>query len=316
MASSYKKQLSQVPQASSGLMPDVSTWLDQVLWNDQGLVPAIAQDKQSRAVLMMAWMNREALEQTLLTGFAHYYSRSRQRLWQKGEESGHLQPVFEIRLDCDGDCVLLSIEQHGGIACHTGRESCFFNQIDVNNPSQTPTWRVILPVLKDMTDRSAQAQISEQAQKSILQRQTPANSHTDTVLQTVFATLQSRQNADPKHSYVAKLLSQGENAVLKKVGEEATELVMAVKDRALDQVVYEVADLWFHSLIALMQQGGHVDMVLAELARRQGVSGLAEFAARSQTETTITDAIATTQTQHNKPRRRSTNKKPTKTPTV
>jgi phosphoribosyl-AMP cyclohydrolase len=103
-----------------------NSWLDEIKWNDQGLVPAIAQEAGSGKVLMVAWMNREALEETAKSGRAVYWSRSRSKLWRKGEESGHVQTVMEIRLDCDNDVVLLQVEQAGGIACHTGRHNCFF----------------------------------------------------------------------------------------------------------------------------------------------------------------------------------------------
>jgi len=104
----------------------MSDWLEQLAWNSDGLVPAIAQDHQSGEVLMLAWMNREALRLTSAQGRAVYWSRSRQRLWFKGEESGHIQVLREIRVDCDADVVLLQVEQIGGIACHTGRRRCFF----------------------------------------------------------------------------------------------------------------------------------------------------------------------------------------------
>jgi len=106
------------------------TWLNKINWSDDGLVPAIAQDAQTGRVLMVAWMDREALRLTSLTGQAVYWSRSRKKLWHKGEESGHFQTVREIRMDCDADVILLQIEQHGGIACHTGRESCFFSRLE------------------------------------------------------------------------------------------------------------------------------------------------------------------------------------------
>lgn len=105
-------------------------WLDRIRWDENGLVPAIAQDAVSHRVLMMAWMNREALAETLRTGHAVYWSRSRQRLWRKGEESGNQQRVHEIRTDCDADVILLFIDQVGGVACHTGRESCFFRRLE------------------------------------------------------------------------------------------------------------------------------------------------------------------------------------------
>ena len=120
-----------------------TAWLDAVKWNEQGLVCAIAQDAQTLRVLMVAWMNAEALQQTAATGFAHYYSRTRQKQWMKGEESGHTQKVHQLRLDCDGDAVVMLIEQAGGIACHTGRESCFYR---VWNGSG---WEVVDAVIKD-----------------------------------------------------------------------------------------------------------------------------------------------------------------------
>jgi phosphoribosyl-AMP cyclohydrolase len=118
-------------------------WLDEVKWTSDGLVPAIAQDAASGKLLMMAWMNREALAETAATGCAVYYSRSRGRLWRKGEESGHQQIVSELRLDCDNDVILMLVEQKGGIACHTGRESCFYKRYEDG------TWQAVEPVLKD-----------------------------------------------------------------------------------------------------------------------------------------------------------------------
>jgi phosphoribosyl-AMP cyclohydrolase len=118
-------------------------WLDQVKWNRDGLVPVIAQETGSNKILMMAWMNREALAATAREGRAVYWSRSRGKLWRKGEESGHEQRVHEIRLDCDNDTVLLMVEQKGGIACHTGRHHCFFQQL------QDGQWVTVEPVIKD-----------------------------------------------------------------------------------------------------------------------------------------------------------------------
>lgn len=122
---------------------DVNDWLDQVRWNDEGLVPVIAQEQSSGKVLMMAWMNREALRLTVMEGRAVYWSRSRGKLWRKGEDSGHVQLLKDIRLDCDDDVVLLSVEQQGGIACHTGRHACFFQQL------RGDRWVAVEPILKD-----------------------------------------------------------------------------------------------------------------------------------------------------------------------
>lgn len=122
-------------------------WLAELRFDAQGLIPAIAQDADTGTVLMMAWMNAEAIQETALTGRAVYFSRSRQRLWRKGEESGHIQQVHDIRLDCDGDVLLLKVTQVGGIACHTGRERCFFRSLDTRDAQ--PAWVVQDPVLKD-----------------------------------------------------------------------------------------------------------------------------------------------------------------------
>jgi phosphoribosyl-AMP cyclohydrolase len=124
-----------------------ANWIAEVAFDPNGLIPAIAQDADDGRILMVAWMNREALEETAATGRAVYWSRSRGRLWRKGEESGHTQQVRELRLDCDGDVVLLKVEQVGGIACHTGRASCFFRKLD--GQGEQADWVVTDPVLKD-----------------------------------------------------------------------------------------------------------------------------------------------------------------------
>ena len=120
--------------------------LNAVKWDANGLVCAIAQDAHTQRVLMVAWMNAEALEQTVATGFAHYYSRSRQKQWMKGEESGHTQQVHELRLDCDGDAIVMQIEQKGGISCHTGRQSCFYQVW------RDGAWHTVDAVLKNEAD--------------------------------------------------------------------------------------------------------------------------------------------------------------------
>lgn len=118
-------------------------WLNKITWTEDGLVPVIAQDAATGSVLMFAWMNREALKRTAESGEAVYWSRSRKKLWHKGEESGHTQKVAEIRTDCDEDVILLKVEQVGGIACHTGRHSCFFHRLEGGR------WQAVEPVLKD-----------------------------------------------------------------------------------------------------------------------------------------------------------------------
>ncbi len=125
----------------------IPSWLSEVRFDKQGLIPAIAQDHATGQILMVAWMNAESLQETAHTGRAVYFSRSRSRLWRKGEESGHVQRVIEIRLDCDADVILLKVEQLGGIACHTGRASCFYRKLETGESA--PNWISVDPVLKD-----------------------------------------------------------------------------------------------------------------------------------------------------------------------
>lgn len=124
----------------------MSSFLDKITWNSDGLVPAIAQDYESGRILMMAWMNAESLSLTVEENRAIYWSRSRQKLWRKGEESGHVQHIKEIRLDCDSDVIILTVDQVGGIACHTGRESCFYFVLE------NEEWKAVDPVLKNQKD--------------------------------------------------------------------------------------------------------------------------------------------------------------------
>jgi phosphoribosyl-AMP cyclohydrolase len=128
-------------------MSNQDRWLNKVKWDEHGLVPVIAQEVGTNDVLMFAWMNREALSKTVELGEAVYWSRSRKKLWHKGEESGHIQKVHEVRLDCDEDVVLLKVEQTGGIACHTGRHSCFFQKFE--GTARSGDWQTVEPVLKD-----------------------------------------------------------------------------------------------------------------------------------------------------------------------
>jgi len=222
--------------------------IDKIDWTKSDLIPAIVQDSSSNKVLMLAYMNKEAVELTCNTNLAHYYSRSRQRMWKKGESSGNLQHVKEIYLDCDLDTILLKVVQDGGCACHTGRESCFFNRIDVNEqPSK---------VLSTMDSYS--------------------------VTDKLYHTLQERKLADPKTSYVASLFKKGENSILKKVVEEAGEFCFAVKDNDEKEIIYEAADLAFHTLVALADKNINPDLIKQELERRFGLSGIEEKNSREK----------------------------------
>lgn len=218
--------------------------LEAIKWDAQGLVPAIAQEARTGEVLMLAYMSRESLAATLRDGYATYYSRSRQSLWRKGETSGHLQKLVDLRLDCDGDTLLLRVAQNGP-ACHTGEDTCFFREQDAGG------WSASTPP--------------------------PA-----TVLQALCETISARRLADPAQSYVAKLFAGGQDKILKKVGEEAAETIIAAKNDDPQALAYETADLFFHVLVMLVERGLHVNDVLRELAWREGVSGIAEKAARGQ----------------------------------
>jgi phosphoribosyl-ATP pyrophosphohydrolase/phosphoribosyl-AMP cyclohydrolase len=248
---------------------------DAIRWNADGLVPAIAQDATTGRVLTLAWMNRAALSATVTTGHAHYWSRSRGKLWKKGESSGHVQSVREVRLDCDRDAVLLIVDQAGGIACHTGRARCFFRRLE------NGAWHDVEPVLRDPDDiygrgGAADAPRAEPGNEGEPGRPFEA---THDVLASLTATIASRRGADAGASYVASLLA-ADDRLLKKIGEEATEAIIAAKDGDRNQVVHEVADLWFHCLVLLARHGLAAQDVLAELARREGRSGHAEKASR------------------------------------
>ncbi|PLT21749.1 bifunctional phosphoribosyl-AMP cyclohydrolase/phosphoribosyl-ATP diphosphatase HisIE [Psychrobacter sp. MES7-P7E] len=281
-------------------------WLTAVTFNDDGLIPAIAQDHQTGRILMMAWMNAEALQLTAQTQTAVYFSRSRAKLWHKGESSGHTQTVHDIRLDCDADVIVLSVTQAGGIACHTGRESCFYQRLDLSG--QTPVWQTVDKVLKDPADiyhshdstsetleientgSNTDSTDMSQSQSVTAQAQVDKVS----VLQQLDSVLAERKQADADSSYVASLYAKGLNKILEKVGEESTESIIAAKDfancdestdkasydEARHELIYEVADVWFHTLVGLAWFDIESDAVLNELGRRFGLSGIDEKAAR------------------------------------
>ena len=214
------------------MMPDLS----MLQFNEQGLIPAIVQDAASGQVLMLAYMNRQSIEKTLTTGVTHYWSRSRSKLWQKGETSGHIQHVRELRYDCDADTLLIMVDQQG-MACHTGERSCFFKHLPESPHQANP------PV-------------------------------PDALLSKLYDVILERKQRAPQESYVASLMARGQDQVLKKVVEEAAEVVLASKNGGPDEIVYELADLWFHTLVALGWHDLPPQAVLQELQRRLGKSGL------------------------------------------
>ena len=221
----------------------MNTIIDKIDFEKQdGLVPVITQDSTTNEVLMLAYMNQEAVELTLKTNFAHYFSRSKQRIWKKGESSNHTQEVESIKIDCDNDTILLKVKQEG-VACHTGRKSCFFTDLATNEISS-----------KVEVDTTA----------------------TYGVVDTLYHTIQEKRNDDPKTSYTAKLLQGKENSMLKKIVEEAGEFTFAVKDNDTEEIIYEGADLMYHCLVAMASKNVSPDRIKQELARRFGLSGIAE----------------------------------------
>ena len=280
----------------------VPAWLAAVNFNTDGLIPAIAQDHQSGRILMMAWMNAEALQLTAQTQTAVYFSRSRNKLWHKGESSGHTQQVHDIRIDCDTDVIVLSVTQVGGIACHTGRESCFYQRLDLTGAE--PVWQTVDAVLKDPADiynsdnsagnSDSDAPSTTQDKLDSHKSDSASDSYNTTILSQLDRVLAERKQADADSSYVASLYAKGLNKILEKVGEESTESIIAAKDfascdentdktqydEARHELIYEVADVWFHTLIGLAWFDIESDAVLNELGRRFGLSGIDEKAAR------------------------------------
>lgn len=212
-------------------------------FDTSGLIPAIAQDADNGQVLMLAYMNAEAVSRTLETGLAHYYSRSRQRLWRKGEESGHVQRVRAILYDCDEDALLLRVDQIVA-ACHTGNRSCFYREL------------------------SARGHVpAESAER----RFDPATVYSGLgILADVYGAILDRQARRPEGSYIASLFADGVDRIRKKIEEEATEVLTASKNADRAQVIYETADLWFHTLVLLAQHAIRPEEIAQELGRRIG----------------------------------------------
>ena len=222
--------------------------INRVDWEKCELLPVVVQDIKSKEVLMLAYMNKEALELSLSSKTAHYFSRSKQRIWKKGESSGHTQEIDSFYIDCDNDTLLIKVKQNG-VACHTGRATCFFTQLESG-------------------EIQSEAEVNTQAMYG--------------VIDTLYHTIQERKNADPASSWTAKLLSKGENTILKKVVEEAGEFSFAYKDDDEKEMIYEAADLTYHMLVALAAKNISPDRIKQELARRFDMSGIEEKNSRDK----------------------------------
>ncbi|MFQ5915794.1 MAG: bifunctional phosphoribosyl-AMP cyclohydrolase/phosphoribosyl-ATP diphosphatase HisIE [Nitrospinota bacterium] len=217
-----------------------------IVFDERGLVPAVAQDDRTGQVLMLAYMNAESLEETLSTGYVHYFSRSRDGIWKKGETSGHVQRLKALHFDCDLDAVLVRVEQEG-VACHTGRPACFFHTAGggIEETGSAGPW------------------------------------FKDGVLRRVYDVILSRKEAlesgrRDSESYVQSLLSAGITKILEKVDEETAEVVAAATKGEAEELTREIADLWFHVLVLLGSEDIHPEAVFSELERRFGKSGIQE----------------------------------------
>ncbi len=204
--------------------------VDKIRYDERGLVPAIVQDYLDGTVLMMAWMNQESLQKTLETEKTWFWSRSRQELWHKGATSGHLQKVKSIRYDCDSDALLIGVEQLGDVACHTGERSCFHQIEGIEGNIAAPPGDTLSQLFQIICDR----------------RDNPTES-----------------------SYTCKLFAGGDNKILKKIGEETAEVVMAFKDDEADAIAGEVADLLYHTLVALAHHQVDLKSVYRKLQERR-----------------------------------------------
>ncbi|XWN53166.1 bifunctional phosphoribosyl-AMP cyclohydrolase/phosphoribosyl-ATP diphosphatase HisIE [Anoxybacillus flavithermus] len=200
-----------------------------IQFNEQGLVPAIVQDAHSKEVLTLAYMNEQSLQKTLETKETWFYSRSRQQLWHKGETSGNVQKVVDIRYDCDADALLILVEPKGP-ACHTGEYSCFHHRLNDEKPVATPNRFAILSVLESL--------------------------------------IAEREAKRPEGSYTTYLFEKGIDKIAKKVGEEAAEVIIAAKNRSKEELRWEAADLLYHLLVLLREQRVSLDDVLSVLAER------------------------------------------------
>lgn len=224
--------------------------LSVIKYDDKGLVPAIIQEYRTKKVLMLAYMNQESLQKTLETGKTWFWSRSRQQFWNKGETSGHFQLVKSISYDCDADTLLVQVEQIG-VACHTGANSCFFNEIPFSESKQ---------------------QTNEQPKIQGNQQKTETNSDKSefsTLIAELYQLIMERKLERPEGSYTTYLFEKGQDKILKKVGEESAEVIIASKSDNKQEVVYEVGDLIYHLLVLLNYHDITLEEVYEELNKRR-----------------------------------------------
>ncbi len=229
----------------------------EVRFDERGLVPAVVQEASTGEVLMVAYMNRESLAKTLATGYTWFYSRSRDRLWQKGESSGHVQRVVEVRTDCDQDTILVKVEQVGPGACHEGYMSCFHYRVGRVAPDG------------EEDDGATEADVHPTFDPTRVYGQESASG----TLELLYDVIASRKARPVEGSYTTYLFNSGVDKILKKVGEESTEVIIAGKGGDTEGLVMESADLLYHLLVLFVEAGLRPDDVWSELAKRRGGGG-------------------------------------------
>ncbi len=237
---------------------DKSEILNQIKFNKEGLIPVIIQDKETKQVLMLAYMNRESLEKTLEEGRTCFYSRSRRELWFKGSTSGNTQLVKKIVLDCDNDTLLVLVEQKG-VACHTGNYSCFFKEIKGDKIEEIKLESPIY-LQKEQAEKIKSSQGESRGERLEVDSE---------IIDEIYKVIKDRKLNYKNDSYVCKLLANSEDMLPKKIGEEATEVIIALKDKDKDAIIYEVADLWFHTLVALGSCNISPQEIFEELKKRR-----------------------------------------------
>lgn len=217
-------------------MKNLTDKINSIKYDSNGLVPTIAQDVGTKEVLMLAYMNKESLTLTLDTGKATYFSRSRNEIWVKGATSGNTQTVEEVLYDCDLDTLLIMVDQKG-VACHTGKRTCFFTTIGEKKVTESPTAQIITDLAKILKERKTES---------------------------------------TEKSYTASLYKAGTSKIIEKIHEESLELIEAIEEKEDIEVVKELADLWFHTMVALEYKDIEIDKVFEEFQRRFGTSGIDE----------------------------------------
>jgi phosphoribosyl-ATP pyrophosphohydrolase/phosphoribosyl-AMP cyclohydrolase len=223
--------------------------MGELKFRESGLIPTIVQDAGNGEVLMLAYMNREALEKTLQTGKTWFWSRSRQKLWQKGETSGHYQEVKSITADCDFDALLIEVEQKGPGACHEGYRSCFHNPVEY--------------------DGSAHTVASTSEEEPTFDAEEVYGKRSPKIINELFEVVQNRRLNPVEGSYTSYLFTHGLDKILKKIGEEATEVVIAAKNPGVDELIYELADLYYHTIVLMVEKGTDPGAVFSELKSRR-----------------------------------------------